>query len=170
MGAVKVARVATGSDPQWQSAARALIERGAVDEAVALLESVADGGCVAATVELARLKWRKGQFDEAAALIKSAEAAVQDDDLEAHWDLHLGYAIGIGPEDRSERLKLSFEHLCRAAQIGQRPRDLLAVALHFRDGLNEVPQNHEAAKRWLNLAAATGDAMAARMLRAFSGK
>lgn len=160
--------MATASDAQWQSAARALVERGAVDEAVTLLQAVAAGGCVGATVELARLKWRRGHFDEAAALMKSAEAAVQGDDIEGHWDLHLAYAIGLGPEDRSERLKLSFDHLRHAAQIGQRPRDLLAVALHFRDGLNEVPPSQDEAKKWVELAAATGDSEAARMLRAFS--
>lgn len=154
------------SDSNWRTAARALVEQGATEQAVELLQSVASDGCVSALVELARLHWRAGKFDDAAELIRSADRAVPDDDLEGHWDLHLAYSLGLGPDDRSERLKQSFDHLCRAARIGHRPQDLIAVALHFRDGLNEVPQDRNQAASWLELASATGDAEAARMLKA----
>lgn len=153
------------AEKDWQAIAETLLKQGKNDDARRLLESVSAHGGAIAHLMLARTLWRMNQYDEAARVLDLCEQEVKEDDAAGHMGLHVAYSIGIGPGDRSERLKRAFVHLKQVAIINGRPEDVIAVAVHYRDGLNEVDRDLSEARRWLVLAADQGNSEAATLLK-----
>jgi TPR repeat protein len=143
--------------PAWHYLARSLEASGDVERAYSVLEEAAAGGSAEALVSLAQLKWKRSHFHEAAVDMERAEANVQDDDWEAHFAMHLAYAIGIGGEDYVEVKKRAFEHLVTAASVSGQASMAFSVGLHFWHGLNMVEKDSEQAEYWLRAAAESGD-------------
>lgn len=154
----------------WRDEALSLDASGDIAAAESLLKAWIEKGNTEALVALANLKWTALAFDEANDLLDAAEQQVSVDDAEAHWALHLAYQLGRGRQSFDERARLAFEHLKIAAMLTKRPDDLLSVAAHYRDGLNTVPRDSREARRWLQLAAATGDSIAVAALRRFDAE
>ena len=143
--------------PAWHYLARSLEATGDVERAYSILEEAAAVGSAEALVSLAQLKWKRSHFHEAAADMERAEAKVQDDDWEAHFAMHLAYAIGIGGNDYVEVKRRAFEHLVTAASVSGQASMAFSVGLHFWHGLNMVEKDSEQAEHWLRVAAASGD-------------
>src|SRR4051812_1140912 len=126
-------------------------------EALQRLRSAMDHGDLEAGVALARLYWDKRDLDKADALVWEVDSKVQPDDLKTHWALYNAFALGLGGGGNGiRRRERTFHHLRIAAELWNRPELLLTVAIHYRDGLNDVPQNLEEAERWLLKAVAAG--------------
>jgi TPR repeat protein len=126
-------------------------------ETLERLRSAMDSGDLEAGVALARLHWDMRDLEQADALVWEIDSRVGPDDLKTHWALYNAFALGLGGGgDGTRRRERTFHHLRIAAELWNRPELLLTVAIHYRDGLNDVPQDLEEAQRWLAKAAAAG--------------
>lgn len=158
------------SEPAWKKEIVKLEERGEHERVVAVLTSAALEGNVLAKIALAKKLWELQEYSEAHLEIEAAENSVDDNDFESNWQLHLAYTYGVGELDTIERWRRAFAHLKKAAEMSDDSRVLLAVAFHYRDGLNGVGVDILKAAMWFEKAAATGDPHATSLHRAFVKK
>jgi TPR repeat protein len=143
--------------PSWHYLARSLEAAGEVARAYSVLEGAASEGSTEALVSLAQLKWKRAEFHEAAEDMERAEARVEEDDWEAHFAMHLVYAIGIGGDDYVQVKERAFKHLIAAAKASGQANMAFSVGLHYWHGLNMVEKDAERAEQWLSMAATSGD-------------
>lgn len=143
--------------PAWHYLARSLEAAGEVERAYSVLEDAAAAGSTEALVSLAQLKWKRAEFHQAVEDMERAEARVTEDDWEAHFAMHVAYAIGIGGEDYAQVKERAFKHLIAAAKASGQANMAFSVGLHYWHGLNLVEKDAEGAEQWLSMAATSGE-------------
>ena len=156
------------SDQDWKQRLSLLEADGDLPCAVDLLRSIAErDNDLEARLSLAKVLWNMKRYTEAHSEIEQVERGASPSDSELSWQLYLAYSLGVGEYGTLERWERAFHHLSQAAELMPYPRPKLAVAVHFRDGLNGVEQNLAEAERWFQKAADTGDPGAAEMFSEF---
>ena len=96
--------------PAWLHLAKSLDESGDTARAYEVLADAAAQGYVRALVALAQLKWKCGQFHEAGEFMAEAERKVTPTDWDAHFAMHLAYAIGVAHGNYATKQRLAFDH------------------------------------------------------------
>jgi hypothetical protein len=158
------------SVPAWKAISRELVSLGDIDGAIAVLREAERDGDLRPLVELATLKWKRNEYPEADEYIREVARRVAPNDCGTHADLHWAYTLGVGEFDGYERQRLAFQHALIAAALDEHPYFKLSVAVHYRDGLNGVCEDWNAAECWFSLAAKSGDVDAISMFEKFARK
>lgn len=144
----------------WQNEVVELQSAKRFQEALELIRTAVREGDVAAHVMLARLADEAGlSRSDANRLIDYAEAKMDPDDAQVHWQLYRVYDLGLlGTIPYEEKPVRAFMHLLKAGELGIGGMVPLVLARLYRFGdLNaRVDADPAEAERWYRSAMGQG--------------
>jgi TPR repeat protein len=150
----------------WRSQYLELKQRRQVKDAIALLQTEAEKGDLAARIELAIVGEEAGiSRDEADRIIDEAAKVAANGDTEAHWGLYKAYELMLGSIPPETMAAASFRHLLKVAESSPNPAHAFALATRYATGDNAVTQDLSKAEAWFVAAAKLGSAEAVRQLQ-----